>query len=82
MTTRKTNPTKSARDHEFRVAWNQERSRFDVYRDTERTAAFSSQRGTAVGLAIREAKQEALLTGKKIRVTSTNYGKRVVEWDG
>jgi hypothetical protein len=38
--------------------------------------------GTAIGLAIREAHPEALLTGKKTIVTSMRNGKRIVEWDG
>ena len=71
-----------ARDHEFRVTWNQERSRFDIYRDTERTPSFSYQRSAAVGHAIREARQEASKTGKNIVVTSMNNGKRIIEWDG
>ena len=81
MATRKKFLERSARDHEFRVAWNQERSRFDIYRDSERTSAFSYQRSTAVGLAIREARQEVLETGKKIIVISMNDGRRIVEWD-
>jgi hypothetical protein len=71
---------RTERDHEFSVIWNRERSRFDVYRDARRTPSFSYQRGTAVGIAIREAQQEAMLTGQKIIVTSTNIGKRVIEW--
>lgn len=67
---------------EYRVLWNQARGRFDVYREKERIPSFSRQQGPAVGLAIREAKREALLNGHKIIVTSIRNGKRTIEWDG
>jgi hypothetical protein len=67
---------------EYRVVWDQERRRFDILRGEDRTASFSGQQGTAIGLAIREAQQEALLTGQKIIVTSMRNGKRIMEWDG
>ena len=66
---------------EFRVAWDQERGHFAIFRGTERTASFSLQQGTAVGLAILEAQQETILGGTNIIVTSRRNGKRVVEWD-
>ena len=67
---------------EYRVAWDQERGRFDIFRGSERTASFSRQQGTAIGLALRDAQREAAESGKKIIVTSMRNGKRVVEWDG
>jgi hypothetical protein len=67
---------------EYRVAWDQERGRFDIFRDRERTASFSRQQGTAVGLVIREAQREMSETGQKIIVTSMRSGKCIVEWDG
>jgi hypothetical protein len=67
---------------EYRVAWDQERGRFDIFRDKERTASFSRQQGTAIGFAIREAQREAAESGKKIIVTSMRNGKRNMEWDG
>jgi hypothetical protein len=67
---------------EYRVRWNKERARFDVFRGDVRTALFSHQRGTAVGIAIREAQQEAIASGDKIIVTSTLNGKLVMEWCG
>lgn len=72
----------AAPDHEFSVVWSQERARFDVCRDGVRSGAFARDRSTAIGIAIREARQEALLTGFKIVVSSMLDGKRVVEWDG
>jgi hypothetical protein len=66
---------------EYRVAWDQERGHFAIFRGTERTPSFSHQQGTAVGLAIREAQQETILGGKYIIVTSMRNGKRIVEWD-
>lgn len=67
---------------EYRVAWDQKRARFDIFREAERTASFSRQQGTAIGLALRDAQREAAESGKKIIVTSMRNGKRVVEWDG
>jgi hypothetical protein len=67
---------------EFRVVWDQGRARFDIFRGYDRTASFSSQQATAIGLAVREAQQEAKQTGKKIIVTSVRNGKRIMEWDG
>ena len=67
---------------EYRVAWDQERSRFDIFRGADRTPSFSRQQATAIGLAIREAQQEAILTGKKIIVTSMRNGRRIMEWNG
>jgi hypothetical protein len=67
---------------EYRVAWDQERGRFDIFRDRERTASFSRQQATAIGLAIREAQREGAESGDKIIVTSMHNGKRIVEWDG
>ena len=67
---------------EYRVTWNLDRARFDIYRDKIRTTSFSYQRGAAVGLAIRQAQKEAMLSGDKIIVTSTLNGKRKMEWDG
>lgn len=67
---------------EYRVMWDQSRGRFDVFRGDDRTSSFSRQQGTAIGLAVREAQQEALQSGKKIIVTSMRNGKRIVEWDG
>jgi hypothetical protein len=77
-------PSKHTKPHavEYRVAWNQERGRFDILRAEERTASFSRQQGTAVGLAIREAQREASKSGEKIIVTSMRNGKRIMEWDG
>ncbi|MES2292013.1 MAG: hypothetical protein V4527_01810 [Pseudomonadota bacterium] len=77
-------PSKHTKPHavEYRVAWDQERGRFNVLREAERTASFSRQQGTAVGLAIREAQREAAESGKKIIVTSMRNGKRIMEWDG
>lgn len=69
-------------DHEFSVVWSQDRSRFDILRDGKRTPSFSSQQGTAIGLALKEARREAAGSGKKIIVTSIRNGKRNTEWDG
>jgi hypothetical protein len=67
---------------EYSVAWSRVRGRFDVFRGDERTSSFSCQQAVAIGLAIREARQEAVLTGEKIIVTSTRNGKQITEWDG
>jgi hypothetical protein len=69
-------------DHEFSVVWSQERTRFEICRDGERTAAFSRNQSTAIGFALREAQQEALLNGDAIIVSSMRDGRRIVEWDG
>ena len=68
-------------DHEFSVVWDQERARFDIYRDRARIAAFARDRSTAIGLATREAKLEVERTGRVVIVTSTRDGQRIVEWD-
>ena len=77
-------PSRHTKPHavEYRVAWDQERGRFDIFRGAERTASFSRQQGTAIGLALRDAQREAAETGQKIIVTSMRNGKRVMEWDG
>ena len=67
---------------EYRVAWDQERGRFEIFRGKERTPSFSRQQGTAIGLAIRDAQREASESGEKIIVTSMRNGKRIMEWDG
>ena len=67
---------------EYRVAWDQERGRFYVFRGKDRTGAFSGQQATAVGVAIQEAKREASETGLKVIVTSMRNGRRIIEWDG
>ena len=67
---------------EYRIAWGQERRRFDIFRGEERISSFSHQQSTAIGLAIQEAKREAAETGQKIIVTSMREGKRIMEWDG
>lgn len=79
---KKTQNRKPAPDHQFSVVWNQERRRFDIFRDAMRTASFARDRSTAVGIAIREAQQEARLTGKTLAVSSVRDGKRIVEWEG
>ena len=77
-------PSKHTKPHavEYRVEWSQDRGRFDIFRGSERVPSFSRQQGAAVGLAVREAMQEAMLTGQKIIVTSMRNGKRIMEWDG
>lgn len=72
----------AAHDHEYSVTWDQGCARFDILRDGERTPAFATDKSTAIGLALREARQEGLLTGKTIIVTSIRNGTRIVEWDG
>jgi hypothetical protein len=67
---------------EYRVAWSQERGRFDVFRGDERTHAFSRQQGMAVGLALQAAQREMTETKQKIIVSSIRNSKRIVEWDG
>lgn len=67
---------------EYRVAWTQERRRFDVFRGAVLTASFSTGHRIAVGLALLEAKREAAHTGQKVIVTSMRDGRRIVEWDG
>jgi len=66
---------------EYRVAWSQARSRFDIFRGADRTPSFSPQQSIAIGLAIRDAKLEAAETGQKVIVTSMRNDKRVMEWD-
>ena len=67
---------------EYRVVWNEERARYDVYRGGVRMPYFSHRQGTAIGLAIREAEREANDTGRLITVTSLRGGKRILEWNG
>lgn len=66
---------------EYRVEWSQAHSRFDVFRNADRTASFSRQQAMAISLAVREAQQEAAQTGEKIIVTSMRNGRRIMEWD-
>jgi hypothetical protein len=73
---------KGAPDHEFGVVWSQDHARFNVCRDGVPTSGHATGRGVAIGLAIREARQEMLLTGDFIVVTSTLEGKKILEWDG
>jgi hypothetical protein len=72
----------AAHDHEYSVTWDQGGARFDILRDGKRTAAFATDKSTAIGLALREARQEALPIGGTIIVTSIRNGTRIVEWDG
>ena len=71
-----------APDHEFQVLWNQARARFDVWRDGVPTSAHAPGRSAALSFAIREARQETILTGRFIIVSSRLDGRRKVEWDG
>ena len=68
--------------HEFQVLWSQGRARFDIWRDGVLTGASSPGRSSAVTLAIRQAQEESLSTGRFIIVTSQLNGKRIVDWEG
>jgi hypothetical protein len=50
---------KKSHDHEYHVVWNPTRRSWDVERDGGRSGQFAYDRDTAIGLAVREARNEA-----------------------
>lgn len=70
----------NAPSHEISVVWGHDRARFQILRDGKGTGAFATARSAAIGIAIREARQEALLAGLEVIVSSSLDGRRVVEW--
>ena len=66
-------------DHEYFVLWNTERRSFDIDCDGRSTSQFAYDKSTAIGIAIREAQNDARL-GLRAVVKSINNGAVRVEW--
>ena len=77
---RRKNPArKKPIDVAYQVTWNAERRTFDVFRGGELTGGFARDRATAIGLAIRDAEQDAR-QGLKVVVYSRLDGRQNTEW--
>jgi len=68
-------------DMEFSVRWTERGGHFEVCRNGITMPAHAPDRKSAINLAIREAKQEAILTRRRTSVTSVLNERKVIEWD-
>ena len=66
---------------EYSVRWAGKSRRFAVCRNGLVTASYAADRNSAIILAILEAKQEAVSTGRRISVTSILNEQKTLEWD-
>jgi hypothetical protein len=68
-------------DVKFYVTWHQNRRVFDIKRDGVPTGTFSSDKTTAIGLAIAHAKRVAEQGNSACVYAYSQDGNRAVKWD-
>ena len=66
-------------DIAYQVLWNERQRAFDIQRAGVATGNSSKDKGTAIGMAIRNAQDDAK-EGRKVVVYSRRDGKQNVEW--